>query len=84
MTPKHNTVNYLELPLEDHAGTKAFYESVFSWKFQDWGPDYMSFEEAGIGIGFNREASPSPSNSGVLVVLFPPPMVLVLFVVSRP
>jgi predicted enzyme related to lactoylglutathione lyase len=70
MINKHHTINYLELPLEDHAGTKLFYESVFGWKFQDWGPDYLCFEDAGIGLGFNRQLSASPIGNGALVVLY--------------
>ncbi len=70
MSSKNHTINYLELPLVDHAATKSFYQSVFGWEFQDWGPDYMCFLEAGINLGFNRQLIPAPEANGVLVVIF--------------
>lgn len=70
MSRQHHSVNYLELPLEDHASTKSFYQSVFGWEFQEWGPDYLCFTGAGIDLGFNRELEPAALSSGVLVVLY--------------
>ncbi len=67
--PDKFTINYIELPLVDHAKTKEFYESVFGWKFQDWGPEYMCFQEAGIDIGFGKGPTPAASSTGVLVVV---------------
>ncbi len=50
--------------------TKLFYESLFDWQFQEWGPSYLSFSGAGIDGGFNGEDNRSVTAPGVLVVLF--------------
>ena len=70
MTQKDLSVNYLEMPLVNHAETKSFYQSVFGWEFQDWGPDYMCFLDAGINLGFNRQLIPGPIANGALVVIY--------------
>ena len=70
MSSDNLKINYLELPLVEHAKTCAFYEAVFGWTFQDWGPDYLCFQEAGIDLGFNRELNPAAGGNGVLVVIF--------------
>ena len=70
MSRQHHSVNYIELPLVDHASTKSFYQSIFGWEFQDWGPDYLCFTGAGIDLGFSRELSPSGLGKGVLVILY--------------
>lgn len=71
--PKHNTINYIELPLKDAAATKKFYGDVFGWTFQDYGPSYIAFSgaEANIDGGFNGvDDIPPTANAGALVVLF--------------
>lgn len=62
---QHHAINYIEFTTTDIAGTKAFYEKVFSWNFQDWGPDYISFDkiQAGIDGGF-RKGDPATTGSG--------------------
>jgi len=70
MTNIDRTINYIEFPLVDAAGTKAFYQSVFGWRFQDWGDTYISFSEAGVEGGFNGESGVPVMSPGVLVVLY--------------
>ncbi len=62
-------INYIEFPATDIDKTKAFYGEVLEWKFVDYGPEYISFQGAGIDGGFTLETKPS-SNCGVLVVLY--------------
>jgi len=52
----HHGINYIEFTTTDIALTKAFYEKVFGWNFQDWGPDYVSFTrtQSGVDGGFRR------------------------------
>ena len=62
-------INYVEFTSNDVARSKEFYSAAFGWSFQDWGPDYASFQAAGAGIdgGFMKgEAKPG----GPLVVLY--------------
>jgi predicted enzyme related to lactoylglutathione lyase len=47
---------------------KRFYGDAFGWKFQDWGPDYVSFEDGRLAGGFRRESRVAAG--GPLVVLY--------------
>ena len=68
---EHNLqMDYIEFPATDIAATKAFYNHVFSWQFQDWGPGYTSFNDGRLGGGFNSETKPASAGSGTLVVLY--------------
>lgn len=68
---KPNQINYLEFAAHDLEATKAFFEQVFDWKFQDFGPDYIAFSNAGVEGGFYRAKLASKiENGGALVVLF--------------
>lgn len=64
---KHEKINYIELPAHDMAATKAFFEAVFDWKFTDYGPDYVSFENAGIDGGFSKDRAVTPEAGALLV-----------------
>ena len=63
-----NQIDYIELPASDIAKTKDFYQSVFAWKFEDYGPDYTSFFDGRLGGGFNR-LNPPPGK-GILLVIY--------------
>ena len=67
-------IDYIEFPATDIEATKRFYQQVFGWKFQDYGPDYTSFLDGRLAGGFNKDAQPaSPSagkTSGPLIVIY--------------
>jgi uncharacterized protein len=70
---QHHAINYIEFTAIDIAKTKAFYERVFSWNFQDWGSEYISFdkEQAGIDGGFRKgERSQTQNDAAPLVVIY--------------
>jgi uncharacterized protein len=72
-TAQHHAINYIEFTTADIARTKAFYERVFSWNFQEWGPDYISFDHdhAGIDGGFRKgEPRQNQSDTAPLIVLY--------------
>lgn len=52
-------LNYLELPVGDTAGSKAFFEQAFGWSLTAFGPDYAATTGAGAGgtadIGLNGD-----------------------------
>src|SRR5258706_2318994 len=59
MADQHNRIDYIEFPAVDIAATKEFYAAIFGWKFTDYGPDYVSFEDGRLTGGFEKTASPS-------------------------
>ena len=65
----NNTINYIEFPATDIERTKAFYSEIFEWKFEDYGPSYVSFAGAGVDGGFTTDTA-VVSQGGVLVVLY--------------
>ena len=64
----NNHINYIEFYTNNLIETKKFYNTVFGWTFTDYGPNYSSFESAGIDGGF--EHTEEPIQKGVLVVLY--------------
>ena len=61
-------VDYVEFSVTDLEAAKAFYSAVFSWNFQDWGPDYASFEDGRLTGGFHL--SEEVSRGGPLVIIY--------------
>ncbi len=61
-------IDYVEFPSTDIPATKRFYESTFGWKFTDYGPDYVSFEDGRMTGGFRKAAS--VKQEGPLIVLY--------------
>ena len=64
----NNHINYIEFKGKDLAAIKQFYSAVFDWKFTDYGPSYVSFEDTGIAGGF--EYSDEPIMNGALIVIY--------------
>jgi predicted enzyme related to lactoylglutathione lyase len=70
---QHNGINYIELASTDIERSKRFYEKVFGWNFQDFGPDYISFDKTSAGVdgGFRKaEIAELPGKSAPLIVLY--------------
>jgi hypothetical protein len=67
----HHKINYIEFPATNIQQAKKFYAAVFDWTFVDYGPDYVSFQGAGIDGGFvKREPHDTPVHFAPLVVLY--------------
>jgi hypothetical protein len=69
----HHKITYIEFTTTSIEQAKHFYATVFGWRFQDWGPEYISFSavEAGIDGGFSKGApDQGPGKSGPLIVLY--------------
>jgi predicted enzyme related to lactoylglutathione lyase len=64
----NHKINYIEFVSTDVARSKQFYSTVFGWSFEDWGPDYISFQAAGAGIdgGFRKGEAQAGSPLAVL------------------
>lgn len=69
MTKPVTPLNYIELPVTDMAASKAFYSAAFGWEYEDYGPTYAAFTNAGIDGGFDAASDRKPSTNGALVVL---------------
>ncbi len=68
---KHEKINYLEFPAKDIEATKAFFNSVFGWRFEDYGPEYVAFFDAGMDGGFFKsDLTVSTDNGSVLMVFY--------------
>jgi predicted enzyme related to lactoylglutathione lyase len=67
-TKPENQMDYIEFPARNIAGTKQFYEAIFGWKFEDYGPDYTSFMDGRLSGGFTTDRD--ATGHGVLVVLY--------------
>jgi predicted enzyme related to lactoylglutathione lyase len=69
MTTNH--INYIEFAAKDLDATRQFFEAVFDWRFQGYGPDYIEFSNAGVAGGFFRaELASKTEVGGALIVLF--------------
>ena len=67
----HEKINYVELPAKNIEATKSFFTAVFGWSFEDYGPDYSAFSNAGMDGGiFKSDLSSSVKNGSVLIVFY--------------
>jgi len=66
----HLKLNYIEFPAIDIPATKAFFQAVFQWSFEDYGPEYSAFSNAGLDGGFFKSDLVSTSKTGAALVIF--------------
>ncbi len=52
----NHAIFYVEFPAADLPATKQFYNQVFGWSFQDYGPEYVAFEDGQLSGGFYQAA----------------------------
>jgi predicted enzyme related to lactoylglutathione lyase len=65
---ENDRIDYLEFPATDIPATKAFYSAAFGWKFTDYEPDYVGFDDGRTGGGFAKV--PSNAAGGPLAILY--------------
>lgn len=63
-------INYIEFPACNFSATKAFFSQVFDWQFEDYGPEYSAFSNAGIEGGFYQSDLKSRTQHGAALVVF--------------
>lgn len=51
--PVNGILNYVELPANNLAESKAFFEAVFGWSLTAFGPDYAATEGLGTDLGLD-------------------------------
>lgn len=67
----HEKINYVEFPASDLLATKRFFETAFNWTFQDYGPEYTAFSDAGLAGGFfQSDLCSETDNGGALIVFY--------------
>lgn len=62
-------IDYVEIPVTDLDKARAFLIAMFGWSFQEWGPDYYSFNDGRLECGMRRAEEPAPA-SGVLLIFY--------------
>ena len=65
-----NTIDYVEMPSRDLSQTKQFFSALFGWSFQDYGPDYISFDDGRMTGGFFRAEETWSGAASPLVVFY--------------
>ena len=48
----HHHLQYVEFASPDLEATRKFYKTVFNWKFESWGEEYISFSGKYVDGGF--------------------------------
>lgn len=67
----HKTINYVEFPSSNLPETKAFYENVFGWSFEDYGQEYTAFNHSGLEGGFyTSKKHVSTENGSALIAIY--------------
>ncbi len=62
-------VDYIEIPVTDLPRAREFFAELFGWSFEEWGDEYMSFNDGRIDGGFRKSDEPAPA-TGVLVIFY--------------
>ncbi len=62
-------IDYIEIPVTDPARARDFLTALFGWTFEEWGADYISFNDGRLDGGLRGAPEPAPGN-GVLVVFY--------------
>jgi uncharacterized protein len=65
-----NTIDYIEMPSTNLTATKDFFSRLFGWSFQDYGPDYSSFDDGRTTGGFFASKITSTVEKGAPLVVF--------------
>lgn len=69
MTHEESRIDYVEIPAVDLPATRAFFEALYDWKFQEWGDEYFSFSDGRLEGGLRKSDQAAPA-SGVLLVFY--------------
>lgn len=66
----HEKLNYVEFPSNNLGATKQFFSNVFGWVFEDFGPEYSAFSNAGLAGGFYKSENKSLTANGSALLVF--------------
>jgi predicted enzyme related to lactoylglutathione lyase len=65
-----DTIDYIEMPSRDLAATKRFFSALFGWSFQDYGPDYATFDDGRTTGGFFTSEKTAGVDAGAPLIVF--------------
>jgi predicted enzyme related to lactoylglutathione lyase len=65
-----DTIDYVEMPSRDLAGTKRFFTGLFGWSFQDYGPEYAAFDDGRTTGGFFASGKTAGVDQGGVLIVF--------------
>ena len=68
--PTANSIDYIEMPSTDLGETKRFFSGLLGWSFQDYGPDYIAFDDGRIAGGFFAAGEAWPTAAACPLVVF--------------
>ncbi|MDQ2658958.1 MAG: VOC family protein [Verrucomicrobiota bacterium] len=78
------TIDYVELPSRDLAASKRFFTDLFGWSFQDYGPEYVAFDDGRTTGGFfASEQIWNAASAAPLIVFYSPELEQILAEVER-
>ena len=68
---EHGSINYIEFAARNIIQSKAFFETVFDWSFEDYGDEYSAFTAKGLMGGFYKaDLECDQSVGGALMVFY--------------
>ena len=65
-----NKIDYIEIPARNLAATKRFFGDLFGWSFEDYGEDYVSFDDGRLSGGFYTSDNISTVETGSILIVF--------------
>ena len=68
--PLPKTIDYIEMPSRDLGATREFFAALFGWSFEDYGPDYIAFDDGRTTGGFFRAEKTWPEAANCPLVVF--------------
>jgi predicted enzyme related to lactoylglutathione lyase len=63
-------IDYIESPTKDIRKTQKFFENVFGWSFQSYGPEYISYNDGRMSGGFYQSSHVASTERGSMLVVF--------------
>ena len=67
------TIDYIEMPSSDLTEMRRFFSELFGWSFEDYGPDYIAFDDGRTTGGFFKaDAAWQQTAACPLVVFYTP------------
>src|SRR2546426_11092854 len=65
-------VDYVEFGATDLGRIKQFYQHVFDWRFEEYGPDYTRFPDGRLSGGGREKGAGGPRGAALVVFATPP------------